>query len=66
MVSKVAHFDVLDVHPRLSRILVGSAVASLAVVGDLRDGPDVRPTIFFVFIGGVCGGVLSKHLTRWV
>ena len=66
MVSKVPHFAVLYVHPGLSHILLGSSTARLAIVGDyLRDGADVRPTIAFLCVGGVLGGVPREHLTRW-
>lgn len=65
MISKVPHLTVLDIHPRFSHVRLGSAIARLVVVGDdLGDGADVRPTIFFVFIGGVLRGVPRKHLAR--
>ena len=65
VVSKVRHFAVFDVHPCLSHILLSPATARLGFIGDdLRHGADVRPTILFVFVGGVCGSVPREHLTR--
>ena len=65
MVSKVAHFAALDVHPRLPHVFPGSAVARLAVVSDdLRDGADVRSTIVFVRVGAVGKRVPRKHLAH--
>ena len=58
VVPEVAHFAVLDVHPRLSHLFLGPANARLAVVGDdFRDGADVRPPVGLVFVGGVGGGI---------
>lgn len=58
VVPEVAHFAVLDVHPRLSHLFLGPASARLAVVGDdFRDGADVRPPVGLVVVGGVGGGI---------
>ena len=60
---EVAHFAVHDVHPRLSHRVLGPAFAVLVVVGDdLRDGADVRPTVIFVFVGGVVVRIPREHL----
>ena len=54
MVPEVAHFAVLDVHPRLSHLFLGPAKARLVSIGDdLRDGADVRSTVGLVLVGGV-------------
>ena len=54
VVPEVAHFAVLDIHPRLSHLLLGPAKARLAGVGDdLRDSADVRSTVGLVFVGGI-------------
>ena len=61
--SKVTHLAVLDVHPRLSHIALGSSIARLSFVGnDLRDGANVRPAVVFVFVDGVDGSIPGEHL----
>ena len=63
LVSKVAHFAVLYVHSRLSHMFFGSSSTCLGVVGDdLRDGADVRSTIFLVFVWGIGDRVPGENL----
>ena len=62
---EVAHLAVLDIHPRLSHLLLGLAIAILAGVGDdLRDGADVRAAVGLVLVGGVVVGIPREHLTE--